>query len=251
MAIKSFILALQFLTIISVAPGLKATRQELCASLAFFPLIGLILGAILSALFWAASPLLDPEPLAALLTVSLAFLTRSLHLDGLCDTADAIGSGAGRKRALEIMKDSAAGSLGVVALVSVLLLKTGALVSLCRLSAWQLIILAPCLSRWSLNGLASMSSYARKEQGLGSSFCDTKSRANMAIAALTTLAASWFLLHFEGMLLFLAATSMSFFSALFFKSRFGGVTGDCLGAHLESVETIILIAGAAMTKWIG
>ncbi len=251
MVIKSFILALQFLTVISVVPRLEATKHELCASLAFFPLVGLILGAILAALFWAVSPLLNPEPLAALLTVSLAFLTRSLHLDGLCDTADAIGSGADRNRALEIMKDSAAGSLGVVALVSVLLLKTGALVSLCRFSAWQLIILAPCLSRWSLNSLASMSSYAREEQGLGSPFCDTKSRANMAIAALTALAASWFLLHFEGIVLFLVATLMSFLSAFFFKVRFGGVTGDCLGAHLESVETIILIVGAAMTKWIG
>ncbi len=227
------------------------TRDELCASLAYFPLVGLIIGALLALFYWALSPLLSPEPLAALLVVALAFLTRALHLDGLIDTADAIGSRAERARALEIMKDSAAGSLGVVAAVSVLLLKTGSAVSLCKVSAWQFLILIPCLSRWSLDCLASMSRYARDEEGLGSPFCGRQGRASILTAALSSIAASWFLLRVTGLYLFAASTILAAVSAAFFRSRFGGVTGDCLGAHLESVETLLFIAGAAISTWTG
>ena len=239
------------MTIFTIIPSLHATREELCASIAYFPLVGLVLGVLLSALMWALSPVLEPEPLAALLVVALAFMTRALHLDGLCDTADAIGSRAPRERALEIMKDSAAGSLGVVAVVSVLLLKTGAAVTLCRSNAWQLFILIPCLSRWSLNALSSLSTYARKQEGLGSAFCMPHGQSATVIAALSSIAASWFLFQLKGLFLFAGATGLSVVSASYFKSRFGGVTGDCLGAHLETVETLLFLTGAALFAWTG
>ncbi len=189
--------------------------------------------------------------MSAVLVVSLAFLTRALHLDGLCDTADAIGSRAERSRALEIMKDSAAGSLGVVAVVSAMLLKAGSAVSLCRCSGWQFFILIPCLSRWSLDCLASMSRYAREEGGLGSPFCGRQGRASVLTAALCSIAASWFLVGVKGLYLFAASTVLAAVSAAYFRSRFGGVTGDCLGAHLESVETLLFISGAILCPWTG
>ncbi len=217
--------------------------------MAYFPLVGLILGGILSALLWALSPLFEPEPMAAVLVVCLAFLTRALHLDGLSDTADAIGSGAARKRALEIMKDSAAGSLGVVAVVSVFLLKVTGAVTLCRSYAWQFLILSPCLSRWSLCALAALSSYAREREGLGSAFCRPCQPLSVVVAALTALAASWFLLQVKGLYLFAFVTVMAAISASYFKAKFGGVTGDCLGAHLETVETMIFVIGASLFSW--
>jgi len=251
LTIKSFILALQFLTIITIVPRLEVSKEEFKGALAYFPVVGLILGALIAAIYWALSPMLEPEPLAALLAVGLAFLTRSLHLDGLCDTADAIGSRAEPSRALQIMKDSAAGSLGVVAVVSVLLLKTMSMVTICRHGAWQFLILVPCLSRWSLVGLASMSRYARQSDGLGTPFCGRGNYPAVIIAALSSLAAAWFLLQVLGLYLFGASVVMSVVSAAYFRARFGGVTGDCLGAHLESVETILFVAGAALWTQIG
>ncbi len=232
-------------------PRLEVSKEDLGASLAYFPVVGLILGGLIAAISWAVSPVFEPEPRAGLLVVGLAFLTRSLHLDGLCDTADAIGSRAEPSRALQIMKDSAAGSLGVVAVVGALILKTTALVSICRHSCWQFLILVPCLSRWSLVGLASMSRYARAKEGLGTPFCSPGNRSSLVVAALSSLAASWFLLEVTGLYLFVASAAFAVISAHYFKARFGGVTGDCLGAHLESVETILFLVGAALCTRIG
>jgi len=227
------------------------SKEELGASIAYFPLVGLILGGILSAMLWALLPLFEPEPLAGVLIVCLAFLTRALHLDGLCDTADAIGSRAPRQRALEIMKDSAAGSLGVVAVVSIFLLKLTGAITICRSNEWQFFILIPCLSRWSLCALASLSNYARQVEGLGSAFCRPCQRPSVLIAALTAIAASWFLMQVQGLYLFAFVTVAAAVAALYFKRRFGGVTGDCLGAHLETVEAMLFLIGAALFSWTG
>jgi len=225
-------------------------KKELSASLSYFPLVGLILGAMIAGLSWAVSDFWSPGLTGASVVVLLAFLTRGLHLDGLADTADAIGSGAERQKALIIMKDSCSGALGVLALVSVLLLKTGSSATLSERGAWQLFILIPCLSRWSLNCLSASSQYARPGGGLGSAFCGKAARRHLVISGLTAISASWFLMDTKGLAFFAASTVAGPLSALWFKKRFGGITGDMLGAHVEVVETILFMAGAGICKWI-
>jgi len=231
-------------------PGLSATERELSASLSYFPLVGLILGGLIAGLNWAASDFWPSLLTAISVVIFLAFLTRGLHLDGLADTADAIGSGASKETALVIMRDSCSGALGVLALVSVLLLKIGAAASLSESDAWQVFILVPCLSRWSLNCLAASCGYARPEGGLGAAFCGSAARGHLIISGLTAISASWFLAGPWGIALFLAATIAGPIAGLWSKARFGGVTGDILGAHLETVETLLFMAGAGMYRWI-
>jgi len=216
--------------------------------LSFFPLVGLILGAIISGLNWAMEDFWGPVIRGAVLCVSLAFVTRGLHWDGVSDVADAIGSGAKKEVALEIMKDSHTGALGALALMSVFLLKFASLVYLSKEMAWQYLLIAPTLSRWSLNCLASLSSYARKTQGLGSPFCGKRARPALIISSLTAFCSAWFLLGLTGIYLFCFALVFAFLSAYFFKRRFGGITGDCLGAHLEVVETAVFMLGAGLCR---
>ncbi len=182
------------------------------------------------------------------MAVLLAILTRGLHLDGLADTADAIGSGASGEKALSIMKDSRSGALGVLALTSALVLKSAAAASLSEAGAWQMFILIPCLSRWSLNCLAATSSYARPEGGLGSAFCGKATRPYLLLSGLTAAAASWFLAGAGGLCFLVAATALGPLAGLWFGRRFGGVTGDMLGAHLEVTETLLFMAGAGVFK---
>ena len=124
------LLAIQFLTQIPVKLKQSYDEREVGASLLYYPLVGLLLGVLLTGLH----RLLDGVPVllhAALLLAAWVLITGALHLDGLADSVDAWLGGIGnRERTLAIMKDPCAGPAAVVAVVLVLLLKFSALASL-------------------------------------------------------------------------------------------------------------------------
>lgn len=185
--------------------------------------------------------LIFPAQIRAILDVMfLIFMTRGLHLDGLSDTMDAIGSNAPPEKALMIMKDSRIGAFGAMALIVCLLLKAEGLAIITAKGSWQAMVLAPAISRWGLHVMASCSNYARKEGGLGEAFVGKKTFATLPLAGLTAGIASFVLFDWRGLLIFIGATGFSWLISLFFKKRLGGVTGDVLGAHLEWTETGIL-----------
>jgi len=246
--IKSVLFALQFLTIIPLAPGLSFKDSELKASLAFFPSVGLLLGGLVAGFDWAAKDLWPPSVVGAMDVAWLAFLTRGLHLDGLTDTSDAIGSGAGPEKALSIMKDSHSGALGILVLVLVLILKASALAVLSGRGAWEAVLLCPCLSRWALNVMASFSIYARPGGGLGEAFVGPGTRWTLALAGPTALGAAWFIWGLWGIWLFAGVVAWSLLASLWFRMRLGGVTGDVLGGHLEVSETLLFLGAAAVCR---
>jgi len=235
-AIKTFLIALQFLTTITISRRFFVDFQELTASLAYFPAIGLILGGLLAGLDQLLSLFWPSSIRAVLETISLIILTRGLHLDGLADTLDALGSNASRENALQIMKDSRIGAFGAMALVMCLLLKTKGLEVISEKGLWQAMVLTPALSRWGLHVLASFSIYARREGGLGAAFVGRPTRATLPWAALTAGIASLLLCEWKGLYLFVGTTLFSWLMSRYFQKRLGGVTGDVLGAHLEWTE---------------
>ena len=93
------------------------------AALAGFPLVGVVEGLAMLAWTLAASWLCLPAPIAAAVFTCLPVLVNGgIHLDGLCDVADAVCSHADRDRKLQILKDPRAGAFGVMALACYLLL---------------------------------------------------------------------------------------------------------------------------------
>ncbi len=245
---KSFLLSLQFLTIITVVPGLTASRRELVASLAFFPLTGLVIGAIVAGFDWAARGVWPAQVCGVLDVVLLALITRGLHLDGVADTFDAIGSRADRERALEIMRDSSSGALGILAMISVLLVKVAASVELSSHAAWQWFILVPSLSRLGINVLGVLSVYARRSGGLGEAFTGRSALVYLPVAGLTAISAAWILCRIPGLVMLGLLALWCVPVALFCRHRFGGITGDILGAHLETAEAAMLLAAAALVR---
>ncbi|HEJ83120.1 MAG TPA: adenosylcobinamide-GDP ribazoletransferase, partial [Desulfobacteraceae bacterium] len=100
--------------------------DDFATSLPWFPVVGLLLGAILYALSlpWELLPVAPwPSGVALLLTAADVCLTRGLHLDGLADWADSVGGLVGREKRLAIMKDTALGTFGGLALILALLAK--------------------------------------------------------------------------------------------------------------------------------
>lgn len=250
--IRRFVLALQFLTVAAVRPGLRADGRDLAGSMLFFPLVGLILGAALAGFnrvvgFW-------PPVLADALTVALlVVLTRGLHLEGLADTADGLAGGMGSGRALEIMKDHNSGAFAVMAVALDLLLRWAALMSLAPGLKPAALILMATAGRWSMVVATYKSPYARPRDeggdsptGLARPFTEELGSLELVGAGLTALAAGVFFLGARGFMLLAGAGVLAWLFRLYLIRRLGGITGDTLGATGEMTEVGLLLAMAGM-----
>ncbi len=238
-------LALAFLTILPVGPRRAVARESVAESLAWFPLCGFMIGALL-AVADSILGFMSGRPLrSALIVLSLTVLTGALHLDGLADTADALGAGRDRERALAIMRDSAIGSFGAIALFFVLALKVVALAGLVeghRRSA--ALYLAPGLARWAMVAVSRGLDYLRSE-GAGSALLQAGAESSFAFASLTTLAAVLLAPSRRMLGACAAAAIVTLALRSFYRRWLGGVTGDLIGAAGEIVEAIVLVVMAA------
>jgi len=233
------LIALQFLTRLPIRlPGMPQP-QELGRSLLWYPLVGLLLGAllVLAALLLAGVF----APLAAALLLALWVLASGgLHLDGLADTADAWVGGLGdRERTLAIMKDPCCGPIAVSVLVLLLLLKFAALWALLAAGQWPALLLAPLLGRSALLLLFLGTPYVRKG-GLGSAMAEhLPARAGWLVllaVGLATLLCGW-----SGLLALLGAALLFVLCRRALLRRLGGTTGDTAGAVLEVLECGVLL----------
>lgn len=239
---KSFLLALQFLTVATVNSGLRADSLDLTRSRAWYSLVGGLLGLVLAGVAWLLSFWLPPLALAALLVVLWGALTRFLHYDGVADTADALVHTTSRERALEIMKDTRLGSFGVAALAGVMLLKFGALASLSGPSLWGALVAAPALGRALAGVLAGLMPPARPGVGLGAAVARESAMWPDAVCAACAVAIALLAGGLAGAVASLAVVVLGLVLGLWFWRRIAGVTGDTLGAAIEAGEVAALMA---------
>ena len=251
---RQLVLAVTFLTAVRLPdPGAAAAPADLWASMSFYPLVGLVLGVaawgVYAVLLYAVTPLVA----AALVVVGLELATRALHLDGLMDSADGYLSGAPRERALEIMKDSRVGAMGVFAAIAVMIVKVSALASLARPGAALGLVIGMSAAR-ALPALdVRLFAYARRE-GTGAAFAGAGTTDGPVVAALALAAgaaiAVGVLAHGGvgaplGLLLAGAAMALALGVQALIGRRLGGLTGDVYGLGIELAEALALV-GAVM-----
>jgi len=246
--IKSIAQAFNFLTILPILPGRarEPSPRELAATFGAFPVVGAVLGLLLTAAGRLLSPFVPSTILAVLLITALAVLTRFLHLDGLTDTADAIWGGYTIERRLEIMKDSRTGSFGAAALCLVLLLKCTALFSLLETENWSILFMAPVFSRTAMVVAAYGSPYARREGGLGESFLTRMTAADLLRASCIAAGLSFPISTPAAAVLMVTAAVVAWTVKRLSLRMLGGITGDVLGAVNEITEALLLVAGAIL-----
>lgn len=239
--IKSFLLAVQFLTRLPVPLSAPPSEKAMGYSLLFYPVVGLIMGSLLIASGWL---LRDSPPLvaAALLLTSWVLLSGGLHLDGLADSADAWVGGMGDKeKTLTIMKDPNCGPAGVMAILLILLLKFVTLHSLFIAQEWIALLSAPLLTRTLIPLLFLTTPYVRPH-GLGTPLATHQPRKlSIVIISATPL----LLLLFTGLAyLWLILTAVLLFVVvrMMLLQRIHGTTGDTAGALIEITETAVLLA---------
>ncbi|MEO7259873.1 MAG: adenosylcobinamide-GDP ribazoletransferase [Jatrophihabitantaceae bacterium] len=246
-------LSLTTLTVLPLRAG-RLDRRTAAAAMAWAPAVGLALGAVLAAVGWALTELgLAALPSAAVLVALLALLTRGLHLDGLADTFDALGSYTAADRALAIMKSPEVGPLGVSAIAVVLLADAAALSALVARHGWLLIAAGVAVGRVGITLCCARRIPAARPAGLGAlvastvpvPVCAAWALGMVAIGALAgqlSPGSDWPWSHWirAGLAVLLGCAAVLLLARQCVR-RFGGITGDVLGAGCELATALALI----------
>ncbi|WP_052464347.1 adenosylcobinamide-GDP ribazoletransferase [Geoalkalibacter subterraneus] len=231
---RGFLSALNFLTLIRLGPatfdGARAT--------AAFAWVGLLIGAGLALLHWLTPATISP----LVMVLYLVVISGALHLDGLCDSADALFSHRDREKKLAIMRDVHAGTMGVVAIVIVLGAKG---VAFAHINTIAVLVLVPALSRFAMVVAMQRLPYARPE-GLARPFFASE-RPGLVIPGVILLALAFFALPF-GLFIGILGVYLTFLALIlwWYRRMIGGVTGDMLGALCEVCEAVLLLAAVAL-----
>ncbi len=239
----SLLAGVRFLTIIPIPWKSEEDGHFFQASLLWFPLIGLLIGAA-TALPVVLCLEVVPSSVAAVLgLILLAAISGCLHLDGLADSGDGLLSARPREQALEIMRDSRSGAMGMVFLVFVLLGKYAALSSLSSSALFLALFFMPMAGRTAILLSMAILPYGRIGDGLGRLFY---SRDKYTVAVLGTLfccVAAGFFASFQAALSVIIAIciSVGLFSFWCYR-KLGGATGDTLGAVCELTELAVAVA---------
>jgi adenosylcobinamide-GDP ribazoletransferase len=240
----SLALAWSFLTVLP-SPGVDAGAETLSAAIAFFPAVGIILGALLGGLGIALDHVLPPGPVAIVLLASEVIVTGGLHLDGLMDTADGVFGGRTTERRLEIMRDSRVGSFGALAGVLVLIAQYACLSDLSGVVRLVVLVIALGLGRWAMVMAIGMFPSARVT-GLGVTFQAVGRRRSMILATIVMVLVA-IPTGLPGLVACAIAVGVVILGGRFFVGRLGGLTGDTYGALAVVTETMVLFVAAALS----
>ena len=221
----------------------------------WLPAIGLLLGGIGACILLAVGRLNVTGPgrlLGATLAVAaLALLTGGLHLDGLADTADGLGSRRPAAGALEIMRRSDIGPMGVGALVLVLLIQVAAVAAIPHLPLGAAaLVLAEVTGRVSV--VVATSSPAARPGGFGALVAGRTTAVDRALTAgalacavvVAGLAAGGPALAARGLGAVLAGLLAGWMVQRTAGRQLGGMTGDVFGAILQVSATAVLVIAA-------
>ncbi|WP_211655042.1 adenosylcobinamide-GDP ribazoletransferase [Planococcus alpniumensis] len=239
------LLAFQFFSSIPVHKEISIKKPQVTAMYSLLPVVGLVAGAMASAVIWLMQETTDIGPLmiAFLLASLLWAITGGLHLDGLADTGDAYFSYQNKTKRLEILGDPRIGAFGAMVLIFAIVGKIILLAELISTISLFALSVVPVISRIGLSILSATAKPA-KTDGLAAYFQRLMDRRTILSAmfawSLIVLAA---LFIFCGWAVALGFSAVATIATLVYKKwsdkNFGGVTGDLLGAYVEGMELLL------------
>ena len=245
-------LAVGTLTAVPVGPPARTDRSTARVAMLLAPVAVLPLGLAAAAVGAVGVAVSLPAPVVAVLLVGVVALgSRGLHLDGLADTADGLGSGYHRDRALDVMRRGNTGPMGVSTLLLVLLAQVAAAATVLS-RPWGAVAIAVlvCLSRTALFLACAAGVPAARPNGLGAAVAGVVPRAAAGIGLLLAAGVAAFALVITGSRWWLGIVAVVVAAAVTAGllarcvRRFGGITGDVLGAAIEIDLAALLVVAS-------
>jgi len=234
---KHLIILIQFLTRIPINIHLDVKREDLSKAVVYFPIVGYIIGGILSLIYLGLNDSIDQLILVFLIVMIQVVITGGLHIDGLSDTFDGIYSGRKKEQILVIMKDPNVGIFGVLSIFFVIMFKFLLLYKISNAVLWVLLLM-PVFSRFCVILASYIGDYARKS-GLGNLFIGQVTKSQLIVGFICTLIPLYFMPK-----LYIGLVINLIFTIWFVKyisKKIDGITGDTLGAIVELNEVMFLM----------
>lgn len=244
--IKGLILSIQFLTRIPINIPVDFNERNLSKSTFFFPLTGMIIGGLAGLIYYFSS-YINTDIASFLAVTTMIIVTGGLHLDGLGDTFDGFFSARDRERILEIMKDSRAGTYGVVAIILDILLKY---VIISNMKGNIPIFLAISCGNGRLIAAILMSfGKIARPGGIGDMFAKSNPKVYALGGGLIYSIVTFFINP-----LYLIPLGISLIVACLITLKtyktINGFTGDVYGASIETIEIASLLAFLGVSAWM-
>lgn len=242
--LKSMLIAFSMYSKIPV-PKTEWSDKSMRYTMCFFPLVGVVIGALM----YAAGTLMLMADIktvlkAAVMTVIPVMLTGGIHLDGFLDTMDAIGSWAPKEKRLEILKDSNSGAFAVIGGCVYFVLSLG-IWSEMSLDMLKSAVPVFVLSR-ALSGLSVVSFPMAKNTGFAAMFSNSAHKRHVRIVMLLwialTAACMVAINPLTGAAAVLCAAAVFAYYYFMSKKNFGGITGDLAGYFLQVCELVCIAA---------
>ncbi|WP_018180073.1 adenosylcobinamide-GDP ribazoletransferase [Jongsikchunia kroppenstedtii] len=230
-------LATSWLTVVPVPqPKSAPTRRDGGAALAATPVVGIALGAVLAALAYGLSRTDLPTLMIGLLLVTIAAaLTRGMHLDGLADTADGLGCFGPPERAQQVMREGSVGPFGAATLVLAIAIQATGFAALTDHGHWLQLGYAVAIGRVAAVLTARSSLKPFSDNGFGALVIGTQRVsailwvvAAIAAGAVIDLDQPW-----RGPVITAVVLAIVWAFGAHCARRFGGLSGDTLGASIE------------------
>nr|WP_160182126.1 adenosylcobinamide-GDP ribazoletransferase [Paraglaciecola mesophila] len=237
-------LAISFFTRLPVPFSLDYSPQKLHQAGRYFPLVGWLLVALLSAFYCFATGYFGVAVSVCLLITLSLVLTGALHEDGLADTADGFWGGHTAQRKLAIMKDSQIGTYGTCALICLLLTK---FILLCTLAVNQQLLIALAIA-YPLSRALAIShvqhlAYARQnsDHSKSAALAQPMQPRVLLWLVISSLPGLLFLTLPSTLIILLSGCALRLALKYWFNKHIGGYTGDCLGFAQQVQEILIYL----------
>ena len=243
---KLFLCAVQFLTRLPTPSFADFEPGWITRSARYFPLVGLLVGAVCAVMLLAVGQLWGGALPALLAIATGVLITGGFHEDGLADTADGLGGGQTPARRLEIMKDSRIGTYGVLALGLVLAIKVAALATLPLATAALALVAAHGAGRTAAVAVMVLGRHVGDPANAKyKPASDGVSPGEFLLAAVLGL---WplALLGLPGLVGAMVGGLLALLLALTARRLIGGYTGDVLGGVEQACELGVLLGVSAM-----
>lgn len=250
---NAFLIALSMYSTIPVKI-LEWNQTNLRHAMVFFPFVGILCG-IGFTITWCLGKFLHISAFLAgvLAILSMILITGAIHLDGFCDTADALYSRRPQEEKLKILKDPHCGAFAVIAVILILLLQTAGYTEIFRKFGYDPgicgiltggFVLSRCLS-----GISVMSFPCASTSSLAKIFKEYASSGSRKILILEAVAVSAVLIcYYQWFAVTLIMLAMLVFWYYYHmqKKQFGGMTGDLAGFFLVLCETVWILGAALL-----